>query len=142
MLIFTTVDALAGYIQSEPQLFDLMTKFHFDDIALPDDLQTIHEIVGSYAINGKVPVSPDLAGEDFYRRLTSAAAFRWGFLIRINLDAIGSACVKRATSLDREHFIDAWVYKTQMPRIVTPFTHNSYETMFQRDNPFLKAIDD
>ena len=142
MLIFTGVDELEGYIKSEPQLFDLMTNFHFDDIVIPDDLQTIHEIVGSYAINGEVPVSPDLAGEDFYRRLSHAAAFRWGLLIRITLDAIGSACVKQASSLDREHFIDAWVNKTQMPRFVTPFTHNSYETMFRRDNPFLRSFED
>ncbi|MGJ8624546.1 MAG: ATP-binding protein [Yoonia sp.] len=142
MLIFTGVDELAGYIQSEPQLFDLMTNFHFDDIVLPDDFQTIHEIVGSYAIDGKVEVAGNLAGEDFYKRLATAAAFRWGLLIKVTLIAIGAARVKGSTSLDREHFVDAWVAKTQMPRFVTPFTHDSYETMFRRDNPFLKSIED
>lgn len=142
ILIFTGVEELAGYIESEPQLFRLMTTHHFSDITLSEDFQTIHEVVGSYAIDGKIEVAVDLAGEDFYKRLATSAAFRWGLLIKITSDAIASARLKGAERLDVEHFIDAWVNKTQMPRFVTPFTHDSYETMFRRDNPFLNSIED
>ena len=78
----------------------------------------------------------------FYKRLATAAAFRWGILIKITADAIAAALSKGATQLSVEHFVDVWVAKTRMPRSVTPFTHDNYETMFRRDNPFLKSIDD
>jgi len=142
MLIFTGVEELAGYMESEQQLFRLMTPNHFKDIALPSDFQIIHEIVGSYAIEVGIETAGDLAGEDFYKRLATAAAFRWGLLIKITCDAVASALSKGASALEREHFVDAWVAKTQMPRFVTPFTHDSYETMFRRHNPFLSSIAD
>lgn len=141
ILIFTGVQELEGYIEREPQLFRLMTTHQFDDVTLPNDYQTIHEVVGSYAIDGKIEVADGLACEDFYKRLATAAAFRWGLLIKMTTDAIAGALFKGADHLDVEHFVDVWVEKTQMPRIVTPFTHASYETMFSRHNPFLRSID-
>ncbi|MBB5720523.1 hypothetical protein FHS72_000127 [Loktanella ponticola] len=119
-----------------------MTTHQFSDITLPADFQIIHEVVCSYAINGKIEVAGGLAGEDFYKRLATAAAFRWGLLIKMTSDAIGAALSKGAARLEVDHFVDVWVEQTQMPRFVTPFTHDRYETMFRRDNPFLKSIDE
>ena len=83
-----------------------MTTHQFKDIALPQDFQIIHEVVGSYAIDGKIEVAGNLAGEDFYKRLATASAFRWGILIKITADAIAGALSKGATHLNIEHFVD------------------------------------
>ena len=60
ILIFSGVPELADYIQEEFQLYRLLGVLPSEDASLPDDFQTIHEIVGSYALEAGIEVDEDL----------------------------------------------------------------------------------
>ena len=101
---------------------------------------TVHEIVGSYALQAGLDVDETLLTADFYHRLVSAGAFRWGPIIKLTVDAIAAASAENTGVLSRDHFIDAWVAKTQANRAATPFTHSGFETMYRKDHPFVEAL--
>ncbi len=136
MLIVSGVPELTGYVEKEVQLSRLLTPVRFESISMADDLELVHEVVGSFAIENGIRVADDLASEDFYSRLATAAALRWGLLIYLTVNAILSVKEKGASDLTRENFVDAWVGKTNMQRFVNPFTHDSYLSLFRPDNPF------
>ncbi len=149
MLILSGVPELTGYIQEEPQLHRLVTHLRFADIDLsaePDggiapDYNTIHEIVGSYAMAAGLEAGDQLRTEGFYHSLATGAAFRWGNLIKLTFDAAALAAEAGAKILTSEHFIEVWVEKTGMNRAATPFTHEGYRTLFRKDKPFQAAIE-
>ena len=98
ILILSGVPELANYVREEPQLFRLMTQVSFGDINLTSmgevpagDYQFVHEIVGSFALEAGLAVDDDLLGLEFYHRLVTAGAFRWGLLIRLTLHAVSAA---------------------------------------------------
>ncbi len=133
--------SLNGCFQ-EPQLYRLLDRLPFEDIFLPEDYQTIHEIVGSYAISAGLEVDPDLMTQDFLDRLVCAGAHRWGLVIKLTSFACTIAQDASSTSLTRDHFVKWWVNKTKAATIATPFLHSGYETMYRRDHPFIEAIAD
>ncbi|MEM7630995.1 MAG: ATP-binding protein, partial [Pseudomonadota bacterium] len=106
----------------------------------PENFETLHEIVGSYAIKAGLEVDPGIMTHDFYERLTAAGAYRWGLVFKLTIGAIGAAKVAGAQQLRIEHFIDKWVSKTQTNRAATPFTHSSFQTMYRKDHPFVEAL--
>lgn len=136
MLILSGVPELAGYVREEPQLFRLLNQHEFREVSLPEDYQIIHEIVGSFAISSAIGLAEDLASEDFYHRLATAAGFRWGLIIEIVGLAIMEAQQKHHPQLSRDHFTDAWAEKAKMLRVATPFTHPHYVSMFPKDRLF------
>lgn len=136
MLILSGMPELAGQVREEPQLFRLLTQVEMQDIVVPRDFQILHELVSSYAIRAGLPVADDLASEDFYERLATAAGFRWGLAIVIAQHAVGEAIVANAPSLSIGHFIEAWTRKTRMVPIASPFLHDRYATAFPRDRLF------
>ncbi|WP_417241836.1 ATP-binding protein [Celeribacter sp.] len=142
MLIFSGVPELDGYLREEPQLYRLLNRIKFNDVSLPDDFDTVHEIVGSYALSSKLELDAGIPTEDFYHRLVVAGAYRWGLVIKLTIKAIGVARVKGASALNIGHFIDAWVNKTESNPAATPFTHSGYDTMFRKDHPYLEALND
>ncbi|MCR8825238.1 ATP-binding protein [Pseudosulfitobacter koreensis] len=142
MLIFSGVPELDGYMKTEPQLYRLLNLIRFSDINIPEDYRTIHEIVGSYALRAGVDVDPDLMTQDFFDRLVAAAASRWGLLIEVTKGAV-MVCQDAGTeTLIRDNFTDWWVGKTMVSRVATPFTHSDYRTLYRKDDPFMKALDD
>ncbi|WP_240910378.1 hypothetical protein [Pontivivens nitratireducens] len=140
ILIFSGVPELNGYLRQEPQLYRLVNRIQFDDVSLPEDYETVHEIVGSYAIKSGIGVGETIPTEEFYDRLVAAGAFRWGLIIKLTISAISAARVAGANTLMIDHFIDAWVAKTQANRAATPFTHTRFETMYRKDHPFVEAL--
>lgn len=140
ILIFSGVPELDGYLREEPQLYRLINRIKFNDISLPDDFDTVHEIVGSYAVSSKLELEDKILTEDFYHRLVAAGAFRWGLIIKLTIGAIGVARVQNTSTLRVDHYIDAWVAKTQSNPAATPFTHSGFETMYRRDHPFVEAL--
>ncbi|MHA3976062.1 ATP-binding protein [Halovulum sp. GXIMD14794] len=140
MLILSGVPELAGYIKEEPQLFRLVTQVRFAEVDLKEEISVVHEIVGNYALKGGVTVSEEIIDEDFYRRLVTAGAYRWGLVIELTSKAVQMALARGASELGVEHFVEVWVEKTNMNRVATPFTHDRYETMFRRDAPFQASI--
>ncbi|MCF2906195.1 ATP-binding protein [Octadecabacter sp. CECT 8868] len=142
MLIFSGVPELNVYMREEPQLYRLLDRLPFEDISLPEDYQTIHEIVGSYAISAGLEVDPDLMTQDFLDRLVCAGAYRWGLVLKLTSFACTIAQDASSTSLTRDHFVKWWVNKTKAAKIATPFLHSGYETMYRRDHPFIEAIAD
>ncbi|MEL6692735.1 MAG: ATP-binding protein [Pseudomonadota bacterium] len=140
ILIFSGVPELSGYLRQEPQLYRLINRIEFEDISLPDDFETVHEIVGSYAMKSELQVEDGILTEDFYHRLVAPGAFRWGLTIKLTIGAIGAAKVEGSGMLRADHFIDVWVSKTQANRAATPFTHSGFETMYRRDHPFVEAL--
>ncbi|SNR35024.1 ATP-binding protein [Puniceibacterium sediminis] len=141
MLIFSGVPELEGYMKAEPQLHRLLHRVQFNDVSLPDDYKTVHEIVGSYAVRSGVEVDADLMTQDFLDRLVAAGAYRWGVLIDITKRAIAAAQDEGAERLIRDHFTDWWVSKTKTARVATPFTHSDFRSMYRKDHLFLKALD-
>lgn len=142
ILIFSGVPELNGYMKSEPQLYRLLHRIRFSDISVPEDYQTIHEIVGSYALRAGAEVDQDLMTKDFFDRLVAAAASRWGLLIELTKAALAVSRDAEADTLVRDHFTDWWVGKTKVSRVATPFTHSDYRTLYRKDHPFIKALDD
>jgi len=142
MLIFSGVPDLNDYIEMEPQLHRMLHRIRFNDINIPDDYRTIHEIVGSYALKAGVDVDPDLMSQDFFDRLVAAAAYRWGLLIEITEGAVAGTQLTGTETLVRNNFTDWWVGKTKVSRVATPFTHSDYKTLYRKDHPFMKALDD
>lgn len=140
ILIFSGVPELEDYLRQEPQLHRLVNRIEFEDVSLPEDYDTVHEIVGSYALQAGLEVDEAILTEDFYHRLATAGAFRWGLIIKLTIGAVGVARVASAVELQVGHFIDAWVSKTQANRAATPFTHRAYETMYRKDHPFVEAL--
>jgi len=147
MLILSGVPELETYVSEEQQLFRMTTLVRFNDIdltpsgsALAEDYETIHQIVGSFALEAGLKHDPEILNQDFYHRLATAAAFRWGILFDLVFLAALKAASAKASSLAREHFIEAWVTKTGMNPAATPFTHTGYVTMFPRERPFQAAI--
>lgn len=140
MLIMSGVPELADHVRSFDQTQNKVTRVHFDGISLSEDLNVIHEIVGSYAIKNGLSVDEDLLTEDFYGRLAVASALRWGTLIKMTIASIGKARVSEVPTLKREHFVDYWAKKANVNAFATPFTHDGYETMFRPDKPFQAFI--
>jgi hypothetical protein len=93
ILIFSGVPELDGYLRLEPQLYRLLNRLKFKDISLPEDFDTVHEIVGSYAMQAGLEVDERILATDFYHRLVTAGAFRWGLIIKLTIWAIGEARV-------------------------------------------------
>lgn len=142
MLIFSGIPDLNDYIEMEPQLHQMLHRIRFNDINIPDDYRTIHEIVGSYALKAGVDVDHDLMSQDFFDRLVAAAAYRWGLLIEITEGAVAETQFTGTETLVRNNFTDWWVGKTNVSRVATPFTHSDYKTMYRKDHPFMKDLDD
>lgn len=142
MLIFSGVPELNGFIEMETQLHRMLYRIRFNDINIPDDYRTIHEIVGSYALRAEMNVDPDLMSQDFFDRLVAASAYRWGLLIEVTEAGVAEAKATEASTLVRDHFTDWWLEKTDASRVATPFTHSDYKTLYRKDNPFKKALDD
>lgn len=140
ILIFSGVPELEGYLREEPQLYRLVNRVEFKDIALPEDYATVHEIVGSYALHASLAVDPDMLTEDFYHRLVTAGAYRWGLVIKLTTSAIGVALAEGAETLSRGHFVAAWAAKTNTNPAATPFTHSDFETMYRKDHPFFDTL--
>ena len=140
MLIFSGVPELDGYLQEEPQLYRLINRIRFKDISLPDEFDTVHEIVSSYALSSELELDGSIPHEDFYHRLVVAGAFRWGLVIKLTIKAIGVARETGMSALNAGHFIEAWVDKTDTNPAATPFTHSGFETMFRKDHPYLAAF--
>lgn len=140
ILIFSGVPELDDYLKEEPQLYRLLNRIQFEDVELPENLETVHQIVGSYAIEANLTIDEPLLSSEFYERLVAAGAYRWGLVIKLTIGAISASRVAGTGYLTREHFIDAWVGKTQTFRAGTPFTHSSYETIYRKDHPFISAL--
>lgn len=140
MLIMSGVPELADHLRALDQTQNKVTHVHFEGIDLPDDLDVIHEIVGSYAFKNGLEVEDDLLTEDFYRRLAVASAMRWGTLIKMTIASIANARVSGSTALTRDHYVDFWAGKANVNALATPFTHPAYETMFRPDKPFQITI--
>lgn len=149
MLILSGIPDLAVYVQEEQQLHRLVThriSFSDIDLSVPDDGATpadygvIHEVVGSYAVSVGLELEENLMTLDFYHRLATAAAFRWGNLIKLTFDAAVHAAACRSELLTLDHFVDVWCERTDMTPLVTPFTHEGYQTLFRKEKPFQAAI--
>jgi hypothetical protein len=136
MLILSGLPELSGYIESFEQLFRKVTHISFSDIAFETDVKTVHEIIGSFAIEARLEMAPELNTHDFIHRLVTAGAFRWGLVCQIVTMAVAEAAASHSKQLTKEHFVQIWVSKTEMNRAATPFTHSAYETVFRRDAPF------
>ena len=141
ILIFSGVPDLEDFLKEEPQLYRLVSRLEFQNVELPENYETVHEIVGSYAIEANLPIDDALSTTDFYHRLVTAGAYRWGLVIEITIGAISAARAEGANRLQPRHFIIFWVSKTHGSEAATPFTHSSFETMFRRDHPFVDARD-
>lgn len=136
ILILSGVPELAGHVMEEPQLFRLMTQLRLQEIDLPADYRVMHEIVGSFGIETGLAPAQDLMSEDFYHRLATAAANRWGVMIEITTKAITAARMEDTSVLARTHFVEAWAEKTKMVQLMNPFTHENYRSMFPNDKLF------
>jgi len=140
ILIFSGVPELDGYLREEPQLYRLLHRVTFNDVELPEELNLVHEIVGNYALQAKLSVAEPLLTADFYSRLVAAAAFRWGLVIKLTIEAITASKIEGTGYLTAEHFIDAWVSRTETSRPASPFVHGSYETIYRKNHPFVEAL--
>ncbi|SFD42134.1 ATP-binding protein [Roseivivax sediminis] len=140
MLIMSGVPELGPHVRSLDQVYSKVTYLHFENIDLPDDYEVVHEIVGSYALKNGLAIDDEIVSHEFYHRLATAAAFRWGLLINMVIETTARAVEAGCETLSWQHFTDNWVAKTQMNQIATPFTHDGYETMFRPDKPFQAAI--
>jgi hypothetical protein len=142
MLIFSGIPELEDHIQADGQLYRLLRVLPFEDVNLPEDYQSIHEIVGSYALDAGIEVDADLMTEDFLRRLSAAGAHRWGLIIKIAMQSITEAQKAGADRLERKHFVAWWTAKTKGAPAASPFLHRDFETIFRKDHPFVQAIGD
>ena len=140
MLIMSGVPELADHVRALDQTQNKVTHVHFDGIDLHDDLNVVHEIVGSFALENGLEVDEGLMTEDFYRRLAVASAMRWGTLIKMTISSIAKARVSGSPILTRDHYVDFWAEKANVNALATPFTHDGYETMFRPDKPFQAFI--
>ncbi|MEA5160718.1 ATP-binding protein [Cereibacter johrii] len=148
MLFLSGVPELADYISKEFQLFRLKEHVEFTDIDLDSDEQgtiagdytIIHEIVGSYAITAGLTIDESIGSFEFYHRLATAAAFRWGLLIEITFKATQEAATKSTRVLSRDDFVTAWARKAKCNLVSTPFTLDAYDTIFRREKPFCHSI--
>lgn len=136
MLIMSGVPELADHVRALDQTQNKVTHVHFGGIDLSQDLNVIHEIVGSYAVDNGLEVDEDLLSEDFYHRLGVASALRWGTLIKMTIASIAKAHISGSPTLTRDHYVDFWAEKANVNAFATPFTHEGYETMFRPDKPF------
>lgn len=123
---------------------ELACIFHnhvnFEDITPPDDYRIVHEMVSSYAMHARIELDADITSFDFYDRLATAGAFRWGLVIQLTINAILEAAAQGATTLSREHFIKVWAMKTDVNEVAGPFLHPGYTTMFRKDRPFQVSL--
>lgn len=136
MLILSGMPELAGHVREEPQLSRLLTPVELKDINIPNDFETLHELVSSYSLDADLGMAEDLATEDFYDRLATGASLRWGLAILIVKHAIEQAKITSESVLRREHFVRAWTGRTGVTPIQTPFLHDRYMTAFPRDRVF------
>ena len=136
MLILTGIPELLGYIQEEPQLHRLATHQNFPDIVVPGDLKVINDIVQSAAMQSGLGVSDDIMTRDLCTRLATSGAFRWGLVIGLVIGACEAARARQALHLERNDFADAWCAKVASRAGLNPFTHDAYDRMLRREQPF------
>ena len=136
MLILTGIPELMGYIQEEPQLHRLATHQIFPDLEVPGDLTVINDIVQSAAIQSGLELSDDVMTRDLYTRLATSGAFRWGLVIGLVVGACEAARERGSRVLERGDFAEAWRAKVASRTGVNPFTHDAYDLMLRREQPF------
>lgn len=140
MLIFSGVPELTNFLKQEQQLFNLVHQVPFNDISLPDDVETVHEIVCSFAMLANVEVNEELRTQDFYERLVAGSAYRWGLVCVLVVDAISDAKFRSDTHLRMEHFVDSWVAKTSMSKAASPYFHSNFKAAYRIDHPFIDKL--
>ncbi|WP_312531014.1 ATP-binding protein [Paracoccus sp. (in: a-proteobacteria)] len=136
ILIFSGVPELHGYLYEEEQLFRLLTEVELKDIDLPQDFDTLHELVSNMALDAGLDPAPTLATEDFYHRLATGAGFRWGLAIMITNRAIEACHLVGGKILTVEHFVQGWMNKTGMAALASPFLNKHYVSAFPKDRLF------
>lgn len=135
-LIMSGVPQLLELIRPFEQLFRKVILIELEDIDFEADVERIHEIVGSYAMNAGLTVSEELLDGEFLHRLFDAAAHRWGLVLELASTAAILAREEQADTLQLGHFTAAWARRAETTKIATPFTHPSYEAMFPPETPF------
>jgi len=140
LLILSGLPEINEPVRVFEQLCRKVTYIHFEDIDYDKEEITVQEIVTSYAMKVGLQVDDDLNTRDFIHRLTTAAAFRWGLVCEITTKAVERALVAQSPHLTKDHFVDAWVMKTNVNRAATPFTHDNYATLFRREQPFHASL--
>ncbi|SPJ26140.1 ATP-binding protein [Palleronia abyssalis] len=147
MLILSGIPELESYVRREPQLDRLLFRLEFGEIDLHSssdgpspDYSVLNEIVGSYAIKTGLHVEQSLMTGDFLHRLATAGAFRWGLVIYIVGEAISLSMTRESSRLEHRDFVSFWCRRTGMNELVTPFTHEAYERVFPKDQPYRSVM--
>jgi hypothetical protein len=140
LLVLSGVPELADKLETFEQLFRKVTHVTFDDLDYDEDASTIHEMLSSYTIEARLDVADDLNTNDFIHRLATAGAFRWGMVCQLVIMAIGDAKAMHSAQLSRENFVNVWADKTKTNKLATPFTHESYDTIYRCSNIFKQFL--
>ena len=132
ILILSGVNELRDHLASEEQLAYLLRPVTFSEISISRtaDLQELHQLCHAYAERLALDFSA-LSSVDFYRRLVTACANRWGLVIELLVDAIVFAIERNQTALSADAFCAAFTRRTGLEEGFSPFSISDYEDLFR-----------
>lgn len=145
ILILSGVPALAAHIEMEErgedrlQLRYLLKAIHYDPINIKRDLDELHDLAFAYANKVNISFAP-LSYEEFFERLSHAAAYRWGLVIEMLIEALTICSVEKAKTISISHFEQAFAKIYGTPTGYSPFTLDNFIQAFEPDK-LMKLID-
>jgi len=137
ILILSGVDSLAHHIVSEEQLAFLMKRVTFCEISISntDDLRELHALCHAYAAKAGIEFGA-LASRDFYERLATACAFRWGLVVELLIEALVLEDKENSGQVTLAHFCRAFTSRLELRAGYSPFSIDDYDVLFQPQKVF------
>ncbi len=137
MLILSGVESLARQITQEEQLAYLLRPLAFSELstANKDDQTELNTLCYAYAQKAELDLG-GLPSHDFYNRLATACAFRWGLVIELLIDACIVALSAKRTKLAASDFCKAFSDATGLRPGYSPFSIDDYEVLFEPQKIF------
>ncbi|MBK4214715.1 ATP-binding protein [Paracoccus caeni] len=132
MLILSGVENLVDHVNSEEQLRFLLRPVVFGEICLhkESDLDELHMLCDAYAEKAGFEFKA-LYSLDFYRRLSCAAANRWGLVIELLMETLVLAQTGGVDELTLQHFCTAFTQRADLREGFSPFSIDEYERVFE-----------
>lgn len=137
VLILSGVGSLVHHIVSEEQLAYLLKPVTFKAISKSstDDLQELHALCHAYAAKASIEFGT-LASRDFYERLATACALRWGLVVELLIEALVLAGQQKSIHMTRKHFCEAFTSRLELRPGYSPFSIDDYEVLFTPEKIF------
>ncbi|PRY74510.1 TniB protein [Yoonia maritima] len=125
-IILSGTTELEEILNHDPQLARRMNTIRFDPISAGANAEDVQGLLAGYAKRGQIRLASDTVGIPLSERLIHAAAFQFGLVIEIIIEAIELAYVRGDEILSQHHFAQTYTDRTACADAFNPFIVDDY----------------